>query len=150
MSKDQSITIKTVTAPAFKDFSNVLTPRLRLVVSYTKGGTSMFSGGTIPRGYDLSVRHDRVSDQGWASMIIDGKGNPTATLKPAARFSANMLELLAKEVRDGKHDELIAKLYAKAVANRPEYAWPETILPAEDRDGMSEASLHAAVAGGAE
>ena len=107
----------------------------------------MFSGGTIPRGYDLSVRHDRISDQGWTSVIIDGKGNPTASLKSAARFSANMLELLAKEVRDGKHDELIAKLYAKAVANRSEYAWPETILPAEDRDGMSEASLHAAVAG---
>ena len=107
----------------------------------------MLSGKEIPRGYDIAIRHDRLSDAGFTSVLIDSKGNPTESIKSAARFSANMLELLAKEVRDGKHDELIAKLYTKAVMNRPEYAWPDTILPAEDRDGMSEASLHAAVAG---
>jgi len=112
----------------------------------------MLSGKAIPRGYDISIRHDRTSDKGVTTILIDSKGNPAASVKAAARYSANMLELLAKEVRDGKHDELIAKLYEMAKSNRPQYAWPESILPAEDRDGMSEASLHAevvAVVGGA-
>jgi hypothetical protein len=143
---EQSITIKTVTAPPFKEGNETITPRLKLVVGYTKGGTNVLTGYEIPRGYDIAIRHDRTSES-LVYVSIDGKGNPTSTIKPAARFSANMLELLAKEVRDGKHDELITKLYDKAKANRPEYAWPETILPAEDRDGISEASLHTAVMG---
>lgn len=129
---EQSITIKTVTAPAFQESrysSETLTPRLKLVVSYTKGGTSYFTGSSIPRGYDLSVQHDRHSDQGFTSMIIDGKGNPTASLEPAARFSAKAMERIADDVRNGKHDDLIARLYAKAKSNRSEYAWPESILP---------------------
>lgn len=126
---NQSITIKTVTAPAFKNFSEMLTPRLKLTVSYTKGGTSWFSGQHFPRGYQLSIDHDRKSDQGFTSLIIDGKGNPCADLEPAARFSAKVLERLANEVRNGKHDELIERLYAKAKANRPEYAWPASMLP---------------------
>lgn len=125
----QSITIKTVTAPAFKDFNSMLTPRLKLVVSYTKGGMSYFTGSSIPRGYDIAVQHDRHSDQGFTSMLLDGKGNPTAVLEPAARFSAKTLERIANDVRNGKHDELIARLYSKAKANRSEYAWPESILP---------------------
>lgn len=36
MSKDQEITIKSVEAPAFKDLSAMLTPRLSLVVEYKK------------------------------------------------------------------------------------------------------------------
>ena len=123
----QSIIIKRVTAPAFKD--SMLTPRLTLVVSYTKGGVSYFTGDSIPRGYDLSIQHDRHSDQGFTSVLIDGKGNPTASLEPAARFSAKTLERLADDVRNGKHDDLIARLYAKAKANRSEYAFPESILP---------------------
>lgn len=125
----QSITIKTVEAPAFKNFSAMLTPRLKLVVSYTKGGMSYFTGSSIPRGYDISVQHDRHSDEGYTSMLLDGKGNPTAALEAAARFSAKTLERIADEVRSGKHDDLIARLYAKAKANRSEYAWPESILP---------------------
>lgn len=125
----QSITIKTVEAPAFKDGSQMLTPRLKLVVSYTKGGTSYITGKAIPRGYDLAIQHDRHSDAGYTSMLLDGKGNPTASLEPAARFSAKTLERIAADVRNGKHDALIAQLYAKAKANRSEYAWPASILP---------------------
>lgn len=125
----QEITIKTVEAPAFKDLSAMLTPRLKLVVEYTLGGTSMFTGSHFPRGYEISVRHDRVSDQGFTSLIIDGRGNPTAPIESAKRFSAKTLERIANEVRSGKHDELITKLYARAKANRSEHAWPESILP---------------------
>lgn len=129
MSKSQSITIKTVTAPAFENFREMLTPRLKLEVEYTLGGTSFFTGSHFPRGYEISVKHDRVSDRGFTSMLIDGKGNPTAPIEPAKRFSAKTLERIVNEVRSGKHDELIAKLYAKAVSNRSEHKWPESILP---------------------
>lgn len=69
----QSITIKTVTAPSFKeDFgSATLTPRLTLEVSYTTGGTSYFTGSHFPRGYEISIKHDRKSDQGFTSMLLD-------------------------------------------------------------------------------
>jgi hypothetical protein len=125
----QSITLKTVTAPAFKDCNSMLTPRLKLVVTYTKGGMCYFTGSSAPRGYDISVEHDRHSDQGFTSMLLDAKGNPTVSVEPAARFSAKTLERIADEVRSGKHDELIAKLYAKAKANRSEHDWPKSILP---------------------
>jgi hypothetical protein len=129
----QSITIKTITAPPFKEgaYGNeTMKPRLKLVVSYTKGGVSYLAGNSIPRGYDLSIQHDRHHhDRGYTSTLIDGKGNPTASLEPAARFSAKTLERIAADVRSGKHDELVTQLYAKAKANRSEYAWPESILP---------------------
>lgn len=143
---EQSITIKQVESQPFRDGIAMLTPRLTLVVSYTKGGTSFFTGSTIPRGYGVSVQYDRLSDQGFTSIVIDGKSNPTANLEPAARFSAKALERIAGNVRNGIYDSTVAALYAKAKANRPEYAFPEFILPlADDRDGMSEASLHKAV-----
>jgi hypothetical protein len=143
---EQSITIKQVTAPPFRDGNAMLTPRLTLVVAYTKGGRSFLSGKEIPRGYDVGVKHDRQSDQGTTSIIIDGKGNPTASLESAAKFSAKSLERIANDVRNGKHDATVAALYAKAKANRPEYAWTESILPlVDDRGGMSEASLHNAI-----
>jgi hypothetical protein len=62
-------------------------------------------------------------------MLLDGKGNPTASLEPAARFSAKTLERIANDVRNGKHDELIERLYTKAKANRSEYDFPASILP---------------------
>ena len=65
----QSITIKTVTAPAFKDLSAMLTPRLKLVVSYTLGGTSFLTGATFARGYEIAIQHDRKSDQGFTSLM---------------------------------------------------------------------------------
>lgn len=128
----QSITIKTVTAPAFKEspYSNeMLTPRLQLVIGYTKGGVSSRTGNIIPRGYDIAIRYDRSSDRGFTSIVIDGKSNPYASLEPAARFSVKTLERLAEEVCKGKHDTTIAELYAQAKANRSEFAWPESILP---------------------
>ncbi len=125
----KSITIKTVTAPAFKDCNSMLTPRLKLEVSYTKGGMCFLTGNSYARAYEISIQHDRHSDQGFSSFLIDGKGNPTASIEGAKRFSAKTLERLASEVRNGKHDDLIARLYAKAKANRSEYAWPESILP---------------------
>jgi hypothetical protein len=132
----QSITIKTVTAPPFQESKyskEMLTPRLKLVVSYTKGGTSFITGNKIPRGYDLSVDHDRHSDQGFTSVLLDSRcGNPTASLEPGARFSAKTLERIADDVRNGKHDALIAQLYDKAKANRSEHTWPESILPLID------------------
>jgi hypothetical protein len=125
----QSIIIKQVTAPAFKDWKSMLTPRLKLVVSYTKGGMNYFTGDSIPRGYEISVQHDRKSDEGFVSVVIDGKGNPTASIEAAARFSTKALERIVYEVQHGKHDELIARMYAKAKANRSEYAFPASILP---------------------
>jgi hypothetical protein len=145
---EQSITIKIVTAPPFKDLNSMLTPRFKLVVSYTKGGVSFLTGQSIPKGYDISVQYDRISDKGVRFTVIDGKGNPTASLEPAARFSAKTLERIADNVRFCKHDQLIAQLYAKAKENRPEYAWPDSILPIMEPsqwDCTSEASLHAAV-----
>jgi hypothetical protein len=144
---EQSITLKQVTAQPFKDGSAMLTPRLTLVVSYTKGGTSFITGAAIPRGYDVSVQYDRQSDQGFTSIIIDGKGNPTASIEPAAKFSSKSLERIANDVRNGKHDDLIAQLYTKAKANRSEYAWPESILPLVESHLLSKV-VSAALVGG--
>lgn len=125
----QKITIKTVVAPAFNDCNSMLTPRLSLQVSYTKGGTSCFTGKSHPRGYDISVVHDRISEKGYTSILLDCHGNPAAMLEPATRFSAKTLQRIADDVRGGKHDALIATLYAKARANRSEHAFPVSILP---------------------
>jgi hypothetical protein len=126
---DRSITIATVTAAPFIDCGKQLTPRLQLVVGYTTGGTSMITGHHFSRGYEISVRHDRKSHEGWTSFIIDGKGNPTACIETAARFSQKTLDKIAHDVRAGKHNDLIERLYAKARSNRSEYEWPESILP---------------------
>lgn len=126
----QTIRIKTVKAPPFTEAWNLLTPRLHLVVSYTKGGTSYLTGRDIPRGYEVAIQHDRLSEGGTVSMLLDARcGNPTASLEPAARFSAKTLERIVEEVRNGKHDAAIAELYEKAKANRSEFAWPASILP---------------------
>lgn len=108
----------------------MLTPRLHLVVSYTKGGTSYLTGRDIPRGYEVAIQHDRLSEGGTVSMLLDARcGNPTASLEPAARFSVKTLDRIAEEVRNGKHDATIAELYCKAKANRSEFAWPASIFP---------------------
>lgn len=125
----RSITINTVTAPSFLDGRETLTPRLKLTVSYDEGGTSMFTGQHRSRCYCVSVEHDRISDRGFTSIILDGKGNPSYGILPAKRFSASKLKTLAQEVIDGKHDALVEMLYAKAVSNRSEHAWPESIKP---------------------
>jgi len=126
---DRSIVIATVTAPTFIDCGKAVTPRLRLVVSYTLGGVNYFNGQRYSRGYEIAVQHDRRSNEGWTSIIIDGKGNPTAFVEAAARFSQKTLDKIADDVRAGKHNDLIERLYAKAKSNRSEYEWPASILP---------------------
>jgi hypothetical protein len=128
---EQSITLKTVTAPPFKDCNSMLTPRLQLVVRYTKGGTSIMTGAEFVRGYEVSIQHDRLSNDGFRQFLIDGRGNPTATLEQASRFSAKTLDRLVGEIRSGKHNATIAHLYALAKTRRPEHNWPEAILPLE-------------------
>lgn len=122
------ITIATVTAPSFVDGRNTLTPRLHLRVSYMKGGPNYFNGKVNPRGYSISVDFDRRSDEGFVSLLIDGKGNPAALIESAKRFNQKKLEAIAQQVRDGKHDELVERLYARAVFNRNNHAWPASIL----------------------
>jgi len=128
---EQSILLKTVTAPPFKDCNSILTPRLQLVVRYTKGGTSIMTGAEFVRGYEVSIQHDRLSDEGFRRILIDHKGNPTASLEQASRFSAKALDRLVGEIRSGKYDATIEHLYALARARRPEHNWPEAILPLE-------------------
>jgi len=125
---ERAITINTVTAQPFEDCGRTLTPRLHLIVSYTTGGMCYFTGNRYSRGYEIAVRHDRSSNEGWVSIIIDGKGNPTAIVEQAARFSQKTLERIANDVRCGKHNATINALYANAKANRSAYQWPEGIM----------------------
>jgi hypothetical protein len=131
----RSITIKTVTAPAFSDGGyRMLTPRLNLVVSYTQGGMDCNTGNAVPRGYVLSVQHDLINEKlKWISMDWIGRAdctpNPTASLEATARFNATNLKRIADDVRNGKHDVLIRQLYDKAKVYRSQHAWPKSILP---------------------
>lgn len=126
---DRSITISNVTANPFEDCGRMFTPRMQLIVNYTTGGMCYFTGNRYSRGYEIAVRYDRLSDQGWVSIIIDGKGNPTSLVEQAARFSAKTLDRIANDVRNGKHNTLIEALYARARVNRREHVWPDSILP---------------------
>jgi hypothetical protein len=128
---EQSIVLKTVTATPFKDCNSMLTPRLQLVVRYTKGGISIMTGVQFARGYEISIQYDCLSDEGFRRILIDHKGNPTASLEQASRFSAKTLDRLAGEIRSGKHNATIAHLYALAKTRRPQHNWPEAILPLE-------------------
>lgn len=126
----RSITLHTVTAPDFQDGRTAFTPRLQLVVGYDEGGTNMLSGRERPRCYFLAVQYDQRTPDGFLQLILDGKGNPTASLEPAARFSEAKLKKIAADVTAGKFDAQIDELYAKAVAHRSKHAWPESIRPA--------------------
>ena len=127
---NRSITIRTVTAPDFMEGRTAFTPRLHLVVGYDEGGISMMSGRERPRGYFLAVQYDQKTSDGYLQLILDGKGNPAASLEPAAWFNAAKLQKLAADVQAGKFDAVIDELYAKAVAHRSKYQWPESIRPA--------------------
>ncbi len=129
---ERFITINTVTAQPFEDCGRMLTPRLHLIVSYTTGGMCYFTGNRYSRGYEIAVRHDRSSNEGWVSIIIDGRGNPTAIVEQAARFSQKTLKRIANDVRCGKHNATINALYANAKANRSAYQWPEGIMAKPD------------------
>jgi hypothetical protein len=136
-----SVIVKTVLAANFEELGSLLTPRLHLVVDYTRGGVSMITGEQFAKGYQLSIRHDRIDQDGLRSFVIDGKGNPTACIQKADRFSQKTLDKLVGQVLSGIYDDLIARLYATAMANNPRHAWPSSILPlTKDENG-----LHAAV-----
>jgi hypothetical protein len=136
-----SVTIKTVTAPPFIERGTRLTPRLHLVVDYTKGGTSLINGKHYPRGYQISVRFDRIADDGEISKVIDGKGDPSLCIEPSLRFTKKRLDSIVAEVYGELHQRLINDLYRQATADRSNHVWPESILPLVDK----EAGLHEAV-----
>jgi len=119
-----SITIAVVHGPSFQDGRSTLTPRLKLTVNYMKGGMNYFNGQTMPRGYIVSVEYDRVSDDGFRSLLLDGKGNPSAVVEHAKRFNAKKLQEIAQRVIDGKYEALVSGLYAQAIEIR-KHAWPE-------------------------
>jgi hypothetical protein len=85
----------------------------------------------VARGYEISVQHDLLGEDGYRQVQLDSRGNPTETLEQASRFSAKALDRLVGEIRSGKHNATIAHLYALARARRPEHNWPEAILPLE-------------------
>jgi hypothetical protein len=128
---EQSILLKTVTATPFKDGNLVFKPRLNLIARYTKGGFNIVTRDMVARGYEISVQHDLLGEDGYRQVQLDSRGNPTETLEQASRFSAKALDRLVGEIRSGKHNATIAHLYALARARRPEHNWPEAILPLE-------------------
>jgi|LauGreDrversion4_2_1035121.scaffolds.fasta_scaffold01068_19 hypothetical protein len=128
----ESITLVTVIGPAFEELGQSLVPRLELVVRYTRGGVSAINGITYTRGYEICVCHNRRSLDGFKSIIIDGKGDPSETILPSERFIEKTLHRIACEVRNGKHSEIVSRLYCRAKANRPEHVWPERIWLIQD------------------
>lgn len=124
-----SVTIKTVTAPPFVERGTRLTPRLHLVVDYTKGGTSQINGKIYPRGYQISVRFDRIADDGTTSQVIDGRGDPSLCVEPSPRFTKKRLDSIVAEVYGELHQWLIRELYQQAKADRSTHVWPDCILP---------------------
>lgn len=124
--------LKTVTGNRFESLGTYLVPRLHLVVSYTRGGVSDITGEPCERGYCISVQHDCWAEEGFRSFIVDGKGDPAESLLLTDRFSQKTLDNLIWQVRKGIHDAIVASLYAKAIASRPQYGWAKTILPLEE------------------
>jgi hypothetical protein len=124
-----SVTIKTVTAPSIIERGTRLTPRLHLVVDYTKGGTSLINGKHYPRGYQISVRFDRLADDGEISKVIDGRGDPSLCIEPSPRFTKKRLDSIVAEVYGELHQCLINDLYRQATADRSNHVWPDDILP---------------------
>jgi hypothetical protein len=97
-------------------------------VYYDQGGMNFYSGGNRPRCYGVSVRH-RVVDlvEGYSSLYLDGKGNPSAVLMPAKAFSASTLAKLAENVRSGQGELLaiLGRLYQELQATRPDAQYPD-------------------------
>lgn len=124
-----SVTIKTVTAPPFVERGTKLTPRLHLVVDFTKGGTSQINGKIYPRGYQISVRFDRIADDGTTSQVIDGRGDPSLCVEPSPRFTKKRLDSIVAEVYGELHQWLIRELYRQATVDRSTHVWPDDILP---------------------
>lgn len=123
----RSITIATVTAPKFVEhpespFPRNLTPRLHLKLNYDEGTRSR------PRAYTLTMFHDRISDDGFASVIIDFQPNPTAIIEVANRFSQAKLDKLVANVYRGEFKDTIDKLYEMAVEKHNRHHWPLSIM----------------------
>jgi hypothetical protein len=124
--RQQSVRLKTVTAKPFKDHDEIVIPRLHLDVQYTKGGTSVVTGKVFARGYEVGVYYDHVYRDGQASSVVS---NATENIAVASRFTPARFESILADIAAGTHNELITKLYARAVSAHPEHAWPESIFP---------------------
>lgn len=97
---------KTYVPFAFPDTAPGSEPNthMKVEVFYSKGGTSMFSGNSEPRGYWASFTPVRVND-GSVSYLLFAKGGGKVFLAPAARFSAKTFESFVAKVF-AKKDEL--------------------------------------------
>jgi hypothetical protein len=137
-----SVTIKTVTAPPFIERGTRLTPRLHLVVDYTKGGTSLINGKHYPRGYQISVRFDQIADDGEISQVIDGKGDPSLCIELSPRFTKKRLDSIVAEVYGELHEWIIRDLYRQATVDRSNHVWPKSILPLCEIRGTSIENMH--------
>lgn|GEM_PF-3706492 len=124
-----SITLKTVTASPMVAFGDTLTPRLHLTVSYTKGGKSGITGQNVPRGYQIAIQHDRVGSDDSRYIAADRRSNPQAFIELAERYDKRKLDKIADDIRSGRHDRLIAELYATATDLWKENDFPGSILP---------------------
>lgn len=129
-----SITIKVIKGHFYFDYGVRYTPRLSVTVDYTRGGKSQINGKTFERGYYVSVRHDRVDDDGLLHRAIDGNTDPSQCILPAKKFSSSTLLRLAAEVRNGDHEELVNQLYAEAAKLWPKHNWPSAILIDKELD----------------
>lgn len=125
----RSITIATVTAPKFVEFAESphprnLTPRLHLKLNYDEGTRSR------PRAYTLTIFFDRLSDDGYVSVVLDFQNStPTAIIEVANRFSQSKLEKVLAAVHSGKFQDTIDQLYEMAVKQRNQHHWPLSIMP---------------------
>lgn len=122
-------TLKTVAASPIVAWGNLLTPRLHLTVSYTKGGKSGIHGAIVARGFYVSVQYDRVDVDGARYVAVEHRTNPTQLLRPSERYNASLLEKLANDIRQGDYASLVESLYAEAVGKWSEHDFPKSILP---------------------
>jgi hypothetical protein len=130
----QSVTLKTVEAPPYQQNRLTMTPRLSLVVRYTKGGKNAMTLAVIPRGYEITVQFDRLDNEGSRYVPLDGKPNPAFTVESAARFTPKAFARIVSETRNGKHCKLIDELYRTATDQRPEIAWAVSIFPLDEQE----------------
>ena len=82
---------------------------LEVSVYYTKGGASYFTGGTIPRGYYLSVRPITKRD---GMVSFDLFSGSKRLLFETARYSVKQFDR-AVELSRGFENELISAVVAE-------------------------------------
>ena len=130
----QSVTLKTVEAPPYQQNRLTMTPRLSLVVRYTKGGKNAMTLAVVSRGYEITVQFDRIDNEGSRYVPLDGKPNPAFTVEEAARFTPKAFARIVSETRNGQHFHLINELYRIATAQRPEHTWAISIFPLDEQE----------------